>query len=61
MGANHIKFFDWPAKSPDLNLFENLCDQRVRRVYANGRQHNSTVDLQDAVMGDWNSIDSQYK
>lgn len=58
--ANDVEVLDWPAKSPDLNIIENMWGQLVRVVYASGRQYNNVCDLQDAIMAAWNSIDIHY-
>lgn len=58
--ANGIEVLDCPAKPLDLNTIENLWGQLVRCVYASGRQCYSVVELQDAIMNTWNSIDLHY-
>lgn len=57
--AKNIAVLDWPAKSPDLNIIENLWGILVRRVYASGRQFNSKPELQNAILTEWASITVQ--
>lgn len=61
MEASGVEVLDWPVMSPDLNIIEKFSEKIImRRVYANGRQFNSVVDLQDSTMDAWNSIYLHY-
>lgn len=55
-----VDVLPWPAKSPDLNIIENVWGRMARDVYKNGRQFENVVDLQDAIMEAWNDIDLSY-
>ncbi len=33
LADNNVDVLAWPAKSPDLNIIENLCGVLVRQVY----------------------------
>lgn len=55
-----IDTLTWPAKSPDLNIIENLWGVLARGVYRNGRQFDNVPDLQDAIMDEWNKIKRDY-
>lgn len=50
----------WPTKSPDLNIIKNVWNQLVNEVYKAGRQFQSAVDLQDAIMVAWNNLQHSY-
>lgn len=58
--ANDIDVLDWPAKSPDLNVIENVWGQLVRVVYENGKQYNSVEDLTSAISTAWSNICPNY-
>lgn len=51
--ANDVHVLDWPAKSPDINIIENVWGLMVRRVYDKGSQCNNITDLQDGIMESW--------
>lgn len=51
-----LRVMEWPAKSPDLNIIENLWGTLSRKVYANGRQFHSTLELQDSIKTCWKQI-----
>jgi len=48
---------DWPARSPDLNIMENLWGILSRRVYENGKQYKTVGDLRVAIEREWDAID----
>jgi len=49
-----------PAKSPDLNIIENVWGYLARKVYHNARQFDCVADLKKAILESWNSIDDEY-
>jgi len=53
---NDIAVLDWPSKSPDLNIMENLWGLLVRRVYANGKQFDTRAELKTALIAAWASL-----
>ena len=48
--SKKIKVMQWPARSPDLNIIENLWSTLSRIVYANGKQFNNISELKSAVL-----------
>ena len=48
LGFTGIRKMTWPANSPDLNPIENLWSIIKQRLYANGRQFMSKIELWDA-------------
>lgn len=57
--SNSISVLPWPARSPDLNIIENLWGILVRRVYARGRQFANVAELQEAIEDSWATIDQE--
>lgn len=51
----HI-FGSWPAKSPDMNIIENIWSILAQKVYENGRHFNNKVELKEAIVMAWQSI-----
>ena len=51
-----INLVDWPTKSPDLNLIENLWGILLRKVYSNGRQFHSVPQLKAEIVKCWDEI-----
>jgi hypothetical protein len=48
---------NWPSRSPDLNLQENVWGIIARDVYAGGRQYNSVQELKAAIEQAFNRVD----
>lgn len=49
-------FKDWPAKSPDINIIENVWSILAREVYKNSRQFNNKTELKEAIETAWQNI-----
>ncbi|CDF36022.1 unnamed protein product [Chondrus crispus] len=60
LDSKNVNLLDWPAKSPDLNIIENVWGLLARRVYAHGRQFDNLEDLADCIIDCWCSITEQY-
>lgn len=60
LDANDVSVIDWPAKSPDLNIIENVWGILARKVYKDGRQFETIHELQDAIHIAWSQIDRKY-
>lgn len=57
---NGVTTLEWPAKSPDFNIIENVWGLLARRVYANGRQFDRPTDLERQISIEWSKIDQEY-
>lgn len=55
-----VDVMDWAAKSPNLNIFENIWGVLARRVCQGGRQFDNVHSLQEAIMDAWNDISVGY-
>ncbi len=55
--SKKYRIFPWPARSPDMNIIENLWGIMVRKIYANGKQFNSIQDLEKAILDCWDDIE----
>lgn len=56
--AKHgVQLFDnWPSKSPDMNIIENVWSMLARKVYENGRQYDTKEELKKAVEAAWQNL-----
>ncbi|KAG3174910.1 hypothetical protein C6341_g9675 [Phytophthora cactorum] len=57
---NNVETLPWPAKSPDLNIIENVWGVLACRVYANGRQFDTKTDLMRQIKAEWEKINLEY-
>lgn len=60
MQNNQIQVIDWPSLSPDLNPVENVWGWLVRRVYANGRQFGTILELKNTILEAWEECPQEY-
>jgi hypothetical protein len=44
-----IELLKWPARSPDLNIVENLWTILSRKMYAGGKRYTNLVQLEAAI------------
>ena len=56
LADNYVDVLPWPARSPDLNIIENLWGILVRDVYKDCRQFGSKKELKDAIHKSWDEI-----
>ncbi len=47
---------DWPAKSPDMNIIENVWGLLARRVYQGARQFHDLDDLKECIEYEWERL-----
>lgn len=47
--ANVVHVLQWPGKSPDLNITENVWGAIARMVYAHGLQYSNVSELSDGI------------
>ena len=55
-----ITVLEWPAKSPDLNIIENVWGQLAKNVYKNGMHSDNIKDLGDVIESEWNKLEDEY-
>ncbi|GBM12284.1 Transposable element Tc3 transposase [Araneus ventricosus] len=53
---NNVQVLPWPAKSPDLNIVENVWAMLVERVYGQGRQYENFKELHESLDSVWNTF-----
>jgi transposase len=55
--ANNIPLLEWPARSPDINVIENLWKDLARA--AKGRQFNNMKELKQCILLEWGKINKK--
>lgn len=58
--ANDIEVLNSPAKSPNLNIIENVWDVMALRVFAGDRQFGCVTDLRNAITDAWQLTDFRF-
>ena len=58
--SEKVDLLEWPAKSPDLSIIENVWGQLSRAVYADSRQFSSLEELKTAIQEEWAKISQEY-
>ncbi|CDF39637.1 unnamed protein product [Chondrus crispus] len=48
-----VRTIDWPAKSPYLNIIQNIWGIMARRVYARQRQFDKIAQLKEVIEEVW--------
>ena len=54
--AKKIDLLDWPAKSPDLNIIENVWSLLAKDVYDNSCQFDNISQLKEAIEEAWGRL-----
>ncbi|CDF35348.1 unnamed protein product [Chondrus crispus] len=54
-----VRTMDWPAKSPDLNIIENIWGIMARRVYLRQRQFDTIEQLKEVIEDVWAIISGE--
>lgn len=58
--SKNITVMPWPAKSPDLNPIENVWGILSRRVYKDGRQFSSVLELKQCILQEWGALTQNF-
>lgn len=56
----NIRVLNWPARSPDLNIIENVWGEMARLVYGGGRQFSTVDELKTHLIDVWENLSQQY-
>lgn len=57
---NDVHVLDWPARSPDLNIIENVWGMVVRTVYKDGKRYENKEQLGEAVFDAFMNLSLDY-
>ena len=60
LSERSIRTLPWLARSPDLNIVENVWGLLARKVYANNRSFETISDLKQTIVTEWESISTDY-
>lgn len=52
----NLNLINWPAKSPDLNIIENIWGVMTKRLYGNKSNFANIAELQAAILVEWDNI-----
>lgn len=52
----NIQVLDWPARSPDFNIIENIWGHLARNVYSGSRQFSGVEELKKTIQEEWAKI-----
>lgn len=58
--SRNIEVIPWPARSPDLNIIENVWGQLARAVYKDCRQFQNIEELKKVIEEEWNKLPQEY-
>lgn len=58
--ANEVNLLEWAAKSPELNIIENVWGLLAQMIHAYGRQFDNVEELTDAVHSCWLRVTATY-
>ncbi|KAA6385461.1 MAG: hypothetical protein EZS28_019015 [Streblomastix strix] len=56
----HISVFEWPAKSPDLNIIENVWSDLSRKTYESGVPYTDKDALTGGIKAAWTRVSQIY-
>lgn len=51
--TNSTPVLDWPARSPDLNIIENVWGLLAKEVYKDAKQYSSVRELKQSILDAW--------
>ena len=54
-----VRTIDWSAKSPDLNIIENIWGIMARGVYLRQRQFDTVDQLKEVIVEVWATISGE--
>ena len=60
LDANNVNVVDFPPKSPDLNIIENIWDELNRRVRRTEAKPTTLNQLRAKVLFEWNKLPKNY-
>ena len=60
LDQHNIQILEWPARSPDLNIIENLWAKMSNDIYSGGVQYTTKEHLIKAINFSWNNLEQTF-
>ena len=60
LAERSIRSLPWPARSPDLNIIENVWGLMARKVYCGNRSFENFKELKERIVNVWQQITPDY-
>ena len=60
LNAKNVNVVDFPPKSPDLNIIENISDELNRHVRRTGAISTTLNQLRAKIFYEWNKLPQNY-
>ena len=60
LNANNVNVVNFPHKSPDLNMIENILDELNHRVRRTGAIPTTLNQLRTNILNEWNNLPQNY-
>ncbi|CAK9809220.1 Transposable element Tc3 transposase [Anthophora quadrimaculata] len=58
--SKHVTCLEWPARSPDLNIIENIWAELSRKVYEDGKQYKNVMELKQSIVTNWSLLRQKH-
>ena len=60
LNIHRVRTLPWPARSPDLNIIENIWGELFRHVYKRERRFQTLDELEGNIREAWASVSTDF-